>query len=138
MNGGAYFYRNFVGLSTYYRSIYALDMLGWGLSSRPDLSVSNLVLSKSTINKVEKEQAIVQATEDFFVESIEAWRKANNINKFTLAGDIAQSINLGTALHIPRADDATMGNFTKKKLEGSFRLPFRVSECIKPLSISSP
>lgn len=56
-------------------------------------------------------------------------------NNLTLAGDIAQSINLGTALHIPRADDARMGNFSKKKLEGSFRLPFRVSECIKPLSV---
>jgi DNA helicase II / ATP-dependent DNA helicase PcrA len=55
-------------------------------------------------------------------------------NNITLAGDIAQSINLGSALHIPRADDARMGNFLKKKLEGSFRLPFRVSECIKPLS----
>lgn len=55
-------------------------------------------------------------------------------NNLTLAGDIAQSINLGAALHIPRADDQRMGNFSKKKLEGSFRLPFRVSECIKPLS----
>ncbi|TAF77369.1 MAG: DNA helicase UvrD [Bacteroidetes bacterium] len=55
-------------------------------------------------------------------------------NNLTLAGDIAQSINLGSALHIPRADDPRMGNFNKKKLEGSFRLPFRVSECIKPLS----
>src|SRR5690606_32853586 len=34
--------------------------------------------------------------------------------------------------HIPRADDQR--NFVKKRLEGSFRLPFRVSECIKPLS----
>jgi hypothetical protein len=55
-------------------------------------------------------------------------------NNITLAGDIAQSINLGSALHIPRVDDPRMGNFSKKKLEGSFRLPFRVSECIKPLS----
>ncbi|HSH64227.1 MAG TPA: UvrD-helicase domain-containing protein [Bacteroidia bacterium] len=55
-------------------------------------------------------------------------------NNLTLAGDIAQSIHLGTALHIPRADDPRMGNFLKKKLEGSFRLPFRVSECIRPLS----
>ena len=53
-------------------------------------------------------------------------------NNLTLAGDIAQSINLGSALHIPRTDDQR--NFIKKKLEGSFRLPFRVSECIKPLS----
>ncbi|WPV67121.1 UvrD-helicase domain-containing protein [Chitinophaga sp. LS1] len=55
-------------------------------------------------------------------------------NNLTLAGDIAQSINLGAALHVPRADDQRMGNFSKKLLEGSFRLPFRVSECIKPLS----
>ena len=53
-------------------------------------------------------------------------------NNFTLAGDLAQSINLGAALHIPKADDQR--NFSKKKLEGSFRLPFRISECIKPLS----
>ncbi len=53
-------------------------------------------------------------------------------NNLTLAGDIAQSINLGASLHIPKADDQR--NFLKKKLEGSFRLPFRVSECIKPLS----
>jgi len=53
-------------------------------------------------------------------------------NNLTLAGDIAQSINLGSALHIPRADDQR--RFEKKRLEGSFRLPFRVSECIKPFS----
>jgi hypothetical protein len=55
-------------------------------------------------------------------------------NNLTLAGDIAQSIHLGAALHVPRADDPRMGNFSRKNLEGSFRLPFRVSECIKPLS----
>jgi DNA repair photolyase len=53
-------------------------------------------------------------------------------NNLTLAGDIAQSINLGTALHIPRTDEQR--NFLRKRLEGSFRLPFRVSECIRPLS----
>lgn len=53
-------------------------------------------------------------------------------NNLTLAGDIAQSIHLGAALHIPKADDQR--RFSHKKLEGSFRLPFRVSECIRPLS----
>jgi DNA helicase-2/ATP-dependent DNA helicase PcrA len=57
-----------------------------------------------------------------------------NPNNLTLAGDIAQSINLGSATHIPRSDDARMGRFLKKGLTGSFRLPFRVSECIRPLS----
>ena len=55
-------------------------------------------------------------------------------NELTLAGDIAQSINLGAALHIPKEDGQL--KFKKLKLEGSFRLPFRVSECIKPLSES--
>lgn len=58
----------------------------------------------------------------------------SNPNNLTLAGDIAQSINLGSALHIPKSDDQKMARFVKKELNGSFRLPFRVSECIRPLS----
>jgi DNA helicase-2/ATP-dependent DNA helicase PcrA len=57
-----------------------------------------------------------------------------NPNNFTLAGDLAQSINLGGSFYIPRSDDNRMRNFKKYALEGSFRLPFRVSECIRPLS----
>ena len=37
-NGSLYFYRNLHGLSQFFGQIYALDMLGWGLSSRPKLS----------------------------------------------------------------------------------------------------
>jgi len=77
---------------------------------------------------VDEFQDCTKADYEIFYQMLE---QPNNI---TLAGDIAQSINLGSALHIPRADDSRMGNFAKKKLEGSFRLPFRVSECIKPLS----
>jgi cardiolipin-specific phospholipase len=73
MNAGAYFYRNFGGLSQYFQSIYALDMLGWGLSSRP--SFDHVVDKKS-----------VKAAEDFFVESLEAWRSEHNIDRMILAG----------------------------------------------------
>jgi hypothetical protein len=45
-----------------------------------------------------------------------------------LAGDLAQSIHLGTSVHFPTS------GFDKSRLKGSFRLPFRVSEAIKPLS----
>ena len=55
-----------------------------------------------------------------------------NPNHIVFAGDIAQSINLGAAYHIPKADDQK--NFKKIYLNGSFRLPFRISECIKPIS----
>jgi pimeloyl-ACP methyl ester carboxylesterase len=61
MNAGAYFYRNLGGLSSYFRNIYAVDMLGWGLSSRPSF---NEVIESGTI----------KSAEDFFVESLEAWR----------------------------------------------------------------
>ncbi|AEE52604.1 UvrD-helicase domain-containing protein [Haliscomenobacter hydrossis] len=64
------------------------------------------------------------------------YRLLSNHNNLTLAGDIAQSINIGHSLYIPRSDDPTMKNIKKKPLEGSFRLPFRVSECIKPLSVN--
>lgn len=70
---GAYFYRNFGGLSKYFPSIYALDMLGWGLSSRPEFN--------QIVNGTSSE-----AAEDFFVESLEAWRSEQNIDRMILAG----------------------------------------------------
>jgi cardiolipin-specific phospholipase len=48
-------------------------MLGWGLSSRP--SFDHVVDRKS-----------VKSAEDFFVESLEAWRSENNIDRMILAG----------------------------------------------------
>lgn len=75
-NAASYFYRNFVGLSRYFDTIYSLDMLGWGLSSRP-----NFVFKDDF-----KEDDEVTATEKFFVESLETWRKHNEIPKMILAG----------------------------------------------------
>lgn len=72
MNGAAYFYRNLVGLSNYFSSVVALDMLGWGLSSRPNFKA----IQDDTL----------RTTEDFFVESLEAWRHANKIDRMVLAG----------------------------------------------------
>lgn len=71
MNGSSYFYRNFAGLSRYFPSVYSLDWLGWGLSSRP----TNLF-----------DIPTVEHTEDVFCESLEAWRAQNNIDKMVLAG----------------------------------------------------
>ena len=72
MNASAYFYRNLVGLSQYYQSIYAVDLLGWGLSSRPPF---DSLLDDST-----------QTAEDFFVESLELWRQAHKLDRMILAG----------------------------------------------------
>lgn len=71
-NGSMYFYRNLQGLVRhYYDTVFSLDLLGWGLSSRPPFLLRD--------NSIE-------TTEGFYVESLEAWRKQNNISKFILAG----------------------------------------------------
>jgi len=72
MNGALYFYRNLIGLTSYYHTVYSVDLLGWGLSSRPSWTK----LKDKTI----------ETTESFFVESLEAWRSNNKIEKMTLAG----------------------------------------------------
>ena len=71
MNGGVYFYRNLVGLTKLFQNIYSIDMLGWGLSSRPAFSLTD---------------DSVETAQDFFVESLEAWRKEHNIERMILAG----------------------------------------------------
>lgn len=90
-NGSLYFYRNFMGLSHYhFPRIYALDMYGWGLSSRPNFDLKHLetALQYSIDDtKEDKETKMkVASAEKFFVESLESWRKHNNLPKMTLAG----------------------------------------------------
>lgn len=53
-------------------------------------------------------------------------------NNITIAGDLAQSIHLGTAARIPRDDRMNRRQF--HRLDGSYRLPVRISECISSLS----
>lgn len=50
-----------------------------------------------------------------------------------IAGDLAQAVHIGKAAKIPR--DERMLRRTFHRLEGSYRLPIRISECIKDLSI---
>ncbi|KNE57681.1 hypothetical protein AMAG_04541 [Allomyces macrogynus ATCC 38327] len=52
--------------------VYAVDLLGWGGSSRPNFA-------KSFPNTPEAAQA-------FFVESLDAWRTAMNLDQITLVG----------------------------------------------------
>jgi len=73
MNGALYFYRNVVGLSNYFNTVYSLDTPGCGLSTRAPGLLSHVDSS-------------VEATEEFFVESLEAWRKARGVDKMVLAG----------------------------------------------------
>lgn len=71
-----FFYKNFEDLTEKPGSnLHALDLLGYGLSSRPDFPPFK-GNSKDDVLKVE----------DFFIESVEAWRKKRNIDKFYLIG----------------------------------------------------
>ena len=73
MNGALYFYRNVRSLAHYFDSVVSVDLLGWGLSSRPDY-----------IKRIQDDD--VQSSEEFFVDSLEYWRAANKIDKMVLAG----------------------------------------------------
>ncbi|VVT50769.1 uncharacterized protein SAPINGB_P002874 [Magnusiomyces paraingens] len=98
--GLSFFFKNFgplaAGLGSSW-SIYALDWLGYGGSSRPkfrvrtsDLSATENVTLPSPINpqksQVLHENVVTRETEDWFVESLEAWRAAKGIERFTLMG----------------------------------------------------
>lgn len=72
MNGALYFYRNLIGLAGFFDTVISVDLLGWGLSSRP------------SIDRLKDES--VETAEAFFVESLESWRSTNKIEKMNLAG----------------------------------------------------
>lgn len=74
--GLGFFYKNFEPLSRIRGlKLYALDMLGMGNSSRPPFK----------IHAKGKEEQVIEA-ENWFVDSLEEWRKARKIEKFTLLG----------------------------------------------------
>ena len=60
------------------------------------------------------------------------FRLAKNPNNITFAGDLAQAIHLGTSAKIPK--DERMKNKRNHRLEGSYRLPVRISEAIQEVS----
>jgi pimeloyl-ACP methyl ester carboxylesterase len=63
-----FFFRNFEYLARHFKVI-AIDQIGWGGSSRPDFTC------KST-----------EETEAWFIDSLEEWRKAKQLDKFILLG----------------------------------------------------
>jgi DNA helicase-2/ATP-dependent DNA helicase PcrA len=58
----------------------------------------------------------------------------DNPNNIVLAGDIAQAIQIGNVADIPRIRTEEMYNRKTHHLKGSYRLPFRISECITKIS----
>lgn len=104
------FYNNFEALSTLENTkVHVLDLLGFGLSSRPKFpkrkakekptfectyekdikdketgEVKPTIVSESVNVKTSLED--VEIAENFFVDSLESWRKQKEIEKFTLIG----------------------------------------------------
>lgn len=72
--GLAFFYKNFDALSSLpgWR-LHALDLLGYGLSSRPSFTIK----SSDPYERIKE-------TESFFIESLEKWRIARGLEKFTV------------------------------------------------------
>ncbi|KAK4125905.1 alpha/beta-hydrolase [Parathielavia appendiculata] len=74
--GLGFFYKNFEPLSRAPGwKLYALDMLGYGNSTRPNFR----------IHAKDPKEKIAEA-EGWFIDALEEWRKARNIDKFTLLG----------------------------------------------------
>lgn len=65
---------------------------------------------------------------------------AKDNNEVVLTGDYAQAVHLGASSQAPRAIELFQkGKTTMKRravhhLKGSYRLPFRITECLRPLS----
>lgn len=55
-----------------------------------------------------------------------------NPDHLCVAGDLAQAVHIGKSAKIPRFEDMARRQF--HRLEGSYRLPVRISEAIKPIS----
>ncbi|OLY90708.1 UvrD/REP helicase N-terminal domain-containing protein [Cnuella takakiae] len=55
-----------------------------------------------------------------------------NVDRLVLAGDLAQAVHIGQSGSIPR--DKAMARRVYYRLNGSYRLPFRICEAIYPLS----
>ncbi|MBC5836005.1 UvrD-helicase domain-containing protein [Flavobacterium sp. F372] len=65
------------------------------------------------------------------------YRLIKNPNNLILAGDYAQAVHIGKVSDIPRDTDETterMRNRNYLRLDGSYRLPYRISEAIKRIS----
>lgn len=55
-----------------------------------------------------------------------------DVNNLVITGDLAQSVHIGQSCKVPR--DGNMRNRSFHKLTGSYRLPYRISEALSPLS----
>lgn len=116
------------GLDSYYKQLKESEVYSF-ISKRLEFLES--LKKKDTEEKfthifVDEFQDCTQSDFEIFYQLLE------NPNHLVLTGDLAQSVHLGRSYHIPR--QAEMERRVIHRLEGSYRLPFRISECIRDLS----
>lgn len=76
--GLGFFFRNYAAISKHSDyDIHSIDWLGMANSSRPTFPKAK---------RTDTEEFIINQTEDFFVNSLEEWRKRTGIDKMTLMG----------------------------------------------------
>lgn len=94
------YYRTFEGLTRQIRDLYAIDLPSNGLSKELPLKLEGtkplhlkVEVSKDdnkfrVIQKIDAEhcKSVVKQYEDYYLDSIETWRKQNGIEKFNLVG----------------------------------------------------
>lgn len=74
--GLAFFYKNFDGLSSVPGwKLWALDLLGYGRSSRPPFKIH-----------AKEPEAKIREAEAWFIDALEEWRIKRGLEKFTLLG----------------------------------------------------
>ncbi|SCV02311.1 LANO_0F16666g1_1 [Lachancea nothofagi CBS 11611] len=79
------FVRNFDGLSRVPGlKLHAIDMLGYGLSSRPPFPGTGMI--SSFIKRGNISAGEVHEAEDFFIDSLEQWRQKKQLERFVLVG----------------------------------------------------
>lgn len=88
----------------------------------------NEIKTKFTHIFVDEFQDCTQADYEIF------YRLLTDPNNLVIAGDVAQAIQLGAVADVPRADDEEMQRRVIHRLKGSYRLPFRISECITKIT----
>lgn len=86
------------------RSIYALDVLGFGKSSRPNIEIK--IPNKQNLNAAEKKKAEAEMMEEYMVESIEKWRQSIGgplAGRFIILGhSFGGYLSLAYALRYPK------------------------------------
>ncbi len=110
------------------------------------LDESSFIMRRREFLRLIKEKKIKDVFSHIIVDEFQDCTQADysifygllkNNNNLILAGDLAQSVHLGRSSDIPRmnnSDGERMGNRRTFTLKGSYRLPSRISECIKPIS----